>query len=210
LEERVTDARGETVRRILHLDASQRDEGSVSRMLSKRIVTTLCGRFPEAEVVRRDLRDGVELVDDEWIRANDTPAEKRSDAQKRTLEYSDALVAELADSDVWVIGTPVYNFSLPPVLKAWVDQICRARVTFAYSEEGSRGLLADRKVFLAIASGGSKVGSPTEFVSPYLLQVLAFIGIEDVEIIAADQLLMEREEKVARAQAQVAASVAAL
>jgi FMN-dependent NADH-azoreductase len=200
----------EKVRRILHVDASQRSEGSVSRMLSQRIVTTLKKRFPDAAVTRRDLRDGVELVDDDWIRANDTPAEDRSPAQKKTLAYSDSLVAELFDADVWVIGTPVYNFSLPPVLKAWVDQICRARVTFAYSEEGPRGLVSDRKVFVAIASGGSKVGSPTEFLSPYLRQVLAFIGIEDVEVIAADQLLMEREEKVARAQAQVDEAVAAV
>lgn len=200
----------EKVRRILHVDASQRREGSVSRMLSERIVTTLKERFPDAAVTRRDLRDGVELVDDDWIRANDTPAEDRSPAQKKTLAYSDGLVAELFDADVWVIGTPVYNFSLPPVLKAWVDQICRARVTFAYSEEGPCGLVSDRKVFVAIASGGSKVGSATEFLSPYLRQVLAFIGIEDVEIIAADQLLMEREEKVARAQAQVDEAVAAV
>jgi len=200
----------EKVRRILHVDASQRREGSVSRMLSERIVTTLKERFPDAAVTRRDLRDGVELVDDDWIRANDTPAEDRSPAQKKTLAYSDGLVAELFDADVWVIVTPVYNFSLPPVLKAWVDQICRARVTFAYSEEGPCGLVSDRKVFVAIASGGSKVGSATEFLSPYLRQVLAFIGIEDVEIIAADQLLMEREEKVARAQAQVDEAVAAV
>lgn len=199
-----------TVNRILHVDASQRTRSSVSRGLSRTLVEALTGRYPEAQVVRRDLAAGVPLVDDAWIAANETPDDQRTAAQREVLTGSDTLVAELRDSDVWVIGTPVYNFSLPPVLKAWVDQICRARVTFAYSEQGPRGLLEDRRVYLAVASGGSQVGSPTEFLTPYLRHVLGFIGIRDVEIVAADQLLMAAEEKIARAREQIARSVAAL
>lgn len=201
---------GATIKRILHVDASQRLHGSVSRGLSKLVVDELLGRYPEAEVIRQDLGGGVPLVEDLWIDANNTPAVERTGAQAEALRHSDALVDELRAADLWVIGTPVYNFSLPPVLKAWIDQICRARVTFAYSEQGPRGLLDDRKVFLAIASGGSKVGSPTEFLTPYVLHVLGFIGIRDVEIIAADQLLMGGEEKIALARQQVKDAVARL
>lgn len=196
--------------RILHVDASQREHGSVSRGLSQALVEQLTAKFPGGEVIRRDLAAGIPLVDAEWMAANETPDDQRTAAQREVLAPSDELVAELRDCHVWVIGTPVYNFSLPPVLKAWIDQICRARVTFAYSEAGPRGLLEDRKVFLAIASGGSKVGSPTEFLTPYLIHVLGFIGIQDVEIIAADQLLMAGEDKIAEAREQIERAVAAL
>lgn len=198
------------VQRILHVDASQRRHGSVSRGLSQLLVDELCARFPGAAVVRRDLLDGMPLVDDDWIAASNTPDDQRSAAQCDVLAFSDGLVEELKACDVWVIGTPVYNFSITPALKAYVDQICRARVTFAYSEEGPRGLLDDRKVFVAIASGGSKVGSPTEFLTPYLTHVLGFIGIRDVELIAADQLLMSGEDKIALARDEVKAAVARL
>ena len=199
-----------TVSRILHVDASQREHGSVSRALSRELVEALVAKYPDSRVIRRDLAAGMPLVDADWIAANETPDDQRTPEQRRILAFSDELVAELRDSDVWVIGTPVYNFSLPPVLKAWIDQICRARVTFAYSESGPRGLLDDRKVFLAIASGGSKVGSPTEFLTPYLSHVLGFIGIRDVEAVAADQLLMAGEDKVVEAREQIERAVAAL
>lgn len=199
-----------TETRILHVDASQRERGSVSRGLSQALVEQLRAKYPGSRVIRRDLAAGIPLVDADWMAANETADDQRTAAQREVLAFSDELVAELRDSDVWVIGTPVYNFSLPPVLKAWIDQICRARVTFAYSESGPRGLLDDRKVFLAIASGGSKIGSPTEFLTPYVSHVLGFIGIRDVEIIAADQLLMAGEDKIAEAREQIERAIAAL
>lgn len=191
------------IRSILHLDASHRREGSVSRGLSQLLVNELLARHPGARIVRRDLHGGMPLVDDAWIDASNTPAEQRTDAQRRALAHSDALIEELRGSDVWVIGTPIYNFGIPPLLKAWIDQICRARVTFAYSEQGPRGLLDDRPVFVTIASGGSQVGSEREFLTPYLRHVLGFIGIRDVRIIAADQLLMTGEAKIELARQQI-------
>jgi len=195
------------IQSILHVDASQRREGSVSRALSADLVARLQARFPDARVQRRDLLDGVPLVDDGWITANNTDPAERDAAQRQALSFSDGLVAELRDAALLVIGTPVYNFSLPPLLKAWIDQLCRARETFAYSESGPRGLLDDRKTFLVIASGGSAVGSATEFLSPYLRHVLAFIGIRDVDVIAADQLLMAGDDKVAEVRAGLDALV---
>lgn len=199
----------DSVQRILHVDASQRHTGSVSRGLSRMLVDELCGRYPAARVIRRDLADGIPLVDETWIEANNLPENDRDDVHRQALALSDLLIDEL-HADIWVIGTPVYNFSLPPVLKAWIDQICRARVTFAYSEQGPKGLLQDRPVYLAVASGGSKIGSPTEFLSPYVQHVLGFIGIKDIEIIAADQLMLAGDDKIVEAEAAVKASVAAL
>lgn len=190
-------------RNILHLDASHRRQGSVSRGLSQLLVDELLARHPAARVVRRDLGLGMPMIDDAWIAASDTPADQRSAAQRQALAHSDALVEELRASDVWVIGTPIYNFGIPPLLKAWIDQICRARVTFAYSEQGPRGLLEDRPVFVTIASGGSQVGSEREFLTPYLRHVLGFIGIRDLRIIAADQLLMTGEAKIELARQQI-------
>lgn len=191
------------LRNILHLDASHRRQGSVSRGLSQLLVDELLARHPAARVVRRDLGLGMPMIDDAWIAASDTPADQRSAAQLQALAHSDALVEELRASDVWVIGTPIYNFGIPPLLKAWIDQICRARVTFAYSEQGPRGLLEDRPVFVTIASGGSQVGSEREFLTPYLRHVLGFIGIRDLRIIAADQLLMTGEAKIELARQQI-------
>lgn len=191
------------VRSIFHLDASHRGPGSVSRGLSQLLVDELCTYHPAARVVRRDLGRGMPLVDDAWIDASDTPADQRTEAQRRTLAHSDALVEELRACEIWVLGTPIYNFGIPPLLKAWVDQICRARVTFAYSEQGPRGLLEDRPVFVTIASGGSKVGSEREFLTPYLRHVLGFVGIRDLRIIAADQLLMTGEAKIELARQQI-------
>jgi len=199
-----------TAMNILHVDASQRERSAGGSVLSQALVEQLTAKYPDSRVIRRDLAAGIPLVDADWIAANETAEDQRTTAQRELLAFSDELVAELRDSDVWVIGTPVYNFSLPPVLKAWIDQICRARVTFAYSEAGPRGLLEDRKVFVAIASGGSKVGSPTEFLTPYLSHVLGFIGIRDVEVIAADQLLMAGGDKIAEAREQIERAVAAL
>jgi FMN-dependent NADH-azoreductase len=173
------------------------------------LVDELLGRYPTAQIIRRDLAEGIPLVDETWIKANNLPDSDRDELHRQALALSDMLIDEL-QADIWVLGTPVYNFSLPPVLKAWIDQICRARVTFAYSEQGPKGLLRDRRVYLAVASGGSKVGSPTEFLTPYVRHVLGFIGIKDIEIIAADQLLMAGDDKIAEAEAAVKASVAAL
>lgn len=117
------------------------------------------------------------------------------------LALSDTLVGELKSADTIVIGTPVYNFAVPAALKAWIDLVARARETFQYTEDGPVGLLQGKKAYVIIASGGTKVGSEIDFAGNYLKHVLGFIGITDVTIVAADQLMMEpknREVALAR------------
>lgn len=185
---------------VLHIDSSIRAEGSVSRALSQKIVD----RFDGATVIRRDLAQGVPLIDGAWIGANFTPAADRSAAQKAALAVSDAMVAELQAADVIVIGTPIYNFSVTAAMKAWIDLVARAGVTFAYSETGPKGLLEGKRAIIAIASGGTPVDSEIDFAGRYIRHIMGFIGITDVEFVKADSLGNGGDAKIAEANAQVA------
>ncbi|MEM9123146.1 MAG: NAD(P)H-dependent oxidoreductase [Pseudomonadota bacterium] len=174
---------------ILEVTASARTDGSVSRALVADVTEQLSAAHPGAEVIRRDVAAGVPLIDEAWVGATFTPPENRTADQHAALSYSDRLVEEVQRADAIVIGTPIYNFSVPAALKAWIDQIARARLTFEYTPVGPRGLLADRPVYLVIASGGTGLGSEADFASGYLKHFLAFLGITSVKVIAADQLM---------------------
>ena len=119
------------------------------------------------------------------------------------LAESDTLVAELEAADVLVIGTPIYNFAIPAALKAWFDQVARPRVTFRYTEDGSVGLLGGKKAYIVVASGGVPVGSPVDFATPYIRHMLGFLGISDVEIVAADSLLSRGDEAIEAARTDI-------
>lgn len=183
---------------ILQIDASARLQGSTTRQLTARIADKLKGK-----VIHRDLNDAIPQVSETWIAASFTPAEQRSAAQRAALELSDSLIAEAQAADVLVIGVPVYNFGVPAALKAWIDQIARAGVTFRYTDAGPEGLLKGKRAVLDIASGGVPVGSEADFASGYLRQVLGFIGITDVQIVAADAMMADPEAALARASQQI-------
>jgi FMN-dependent NADH-azoreductase len=190
--------------RILEVAASGRSKGSVSSMLSGDLIDALEARNSNVERARRDLSDGLSFVDESWIEANFTAPEERNSAQRAALAESDALVAEIRAADVLVIGSPIYNFGIPATLKAWVDMIARARLTFRYTDNGPEGLLKGKKAYIVIASGGVPVDSPVDFATPYLRQALAFVGISDVEVIAADQLNSRAEESIDAARLRIA------
>lgn len=189
---------------ILEVAASARRDTSVSRMLSNDLIDALTARHDDVSHVRRDLADGIPFVDEAWVEANFTPDETRTAAHREALAYSDELVDELARADVLVIGVPIYNFSVPASLKAWIDMVARARKTFRYTENGPRGLLEGKKAYLVVATGGVPVGSPVDFATPYLRHALKFIGISDVEIIAADQLNSNAAESIDAARSRIA------
>ena len=173
--------------KILRIDASQRREASASRKLTDALVAALSDG--ETEVVRLDLAETeMPAVTEEWIVARTVAPEERSARQKEVLAASDALVAELQAADLLVIGAPLYNFNIPAPLKAWIDMIARPRLTFRYTENGPEGLLKGKKAYLALASGGTEIGSKNDFASPYLRHALRFVGIDDVTIFAADKL----------------------
>jgi len=185
---------------ILHIDASARHTGSVSRDLSARIIAD----HPNARVITRDVADTpLPHVTEDWVAANFTPAENRTPAQQAVLGQSDALVAELKEADTIVIGLPVYNFSIPAALKAWVDLVARVGLTFKYTEQGPVGLLTGKRVIIALASGGTEAGSEIDHATPYLKFILGFMGITDVTVIAADRLGIDAEASMNKALAQL-------
>jgi FMN-dependent NADH-azoreductase len=194
-------------RNILHIDASARQAGSVSRELSQHLVDALSDA--ETQVTKREIGlTPLPLISETWVGANFTPEENRSDSQKQALELSDTLIDELEAADTLVLGVPIYNFGVPAAFKAWVDLIARARKTFKYTESGPVGLLEGKKAYVVIASGGTQSGSEIDFATPYVRHVLGFVGIHDVTIIAADQLMSTGDEKLNTARAQIAAVAA--
>lgn len=190
------------VLRVLRIDASGRVAGSSTRELTGRVVESIANAGPVA-VTRRDVSRGVRLVDEAWIDAYFTAEGDRSDAQRAELSQSDAMVAELKAADVVVIGVPIYNFGVPAALKAWIDMVARSGVTFRYTEKGPVGLLAGKKAYLVVASGGVAVDHPIDFATPWLRHVLGFLGITDVEVIGADRQNLVGETAVEMARARI-------
>jgi FMN-dependent NADH-azoreductase len=200
-EEKKTMARAP---RILRIDASGRRDGSSTRALLDDLVAALEQRHGAIDLTHRDLADTLPHVDPDWIEANFTAADERTAAQREKLALSDHLVAEVRAADALVIGVPIYNFGVPASLKAWVDMICRARLTFRYTETGPQGLMEGRKAFLVVASGGVAVDSEVDFATPYMRQALKFVGIRDIEVIAADRQNQRGDAATRDARARIA------
>lgn len=193
---------------ILRIDGSARFSGSVTRQLADDVVSRLRTQNPEATVTQRELSDNLPLLNEQWVNANFTDPAERNDEQRAVLALSDSLVAELKAADVVVIGVPIYNFGVPAAVKAWVDLICRARETFRYTENGPVGILADRPVYLVTASGGVEIGGNMDFATSYMRHLFGFIGISDVRLIAAGQLMAAGDEALARARGQIDVALA--
>lgn len=194
---------------LLRIDASGRYEGSYSRRLADTFVVAMREAVPELTLRRHDLAQGVPFVDAAWIEANFTPDDQRSPSHLNALAHSDRLIDDLFAAEVIVLATPIYNFSVPASLKAWIDLVCRARKTFRYTERGPVGLLENKRAYVIITSGGVEVGSAMDFASDYLRHVFGFIGIERVEIIPADHLVNAPEPTMSRAQARLSTLAAA-
>jgi FMN-dependent NADH-azoreductase len=188
---------------VLHIDASARLAGSTSRDLSARIAEKMGGN-----IIRRDLKNGIPQIDETWVSANFTPVEDRTDDQTAALALSDTLIQEIKAAEVLVIGAPIYNFAVPASLKAWVDQIARAGVTFKYTENGPQGLLEGKRAIIVLTSGGTAIGSEIDFASGYMRHIMGFIGITDVEFVTADQMIMDGEGALSKASAQIEALAA--
>ena len=187
---------------ILYITASIRsDADSISRGLGQRLVHGLAAKTG-ASVTTRDLAaNDLPFVSAERFGANLTPAADRTPEQADLAAIADTLIAELQAADTIVIASPIYNFGAPATLKAWADLVARAGTTFRYTETGPEGLLKGKKAYLAIASGGTPVGSDIDFMSRWLTFFLGFLGITDVEIVAADGIMgADGEAKIAAAQ----------
>ena len=153
----------------------------------------------------RDLSDGVPFINEQWITGNFTTVNERTPAQHDALLQSDTLVRELQEADVIVIGLAIYNFSVPAAFKAWIDQVVRSKVTFHYTENGPEGLLENKKAYVVIASGGTKVDSDIDFFSAHVRYILSFIGISDVTFIDSSGIGQDETKALACANEAIAA-----
>ena len=188
--------------KIYQIDASARKKGSTSRALAKKLLDKI--KKPEDEIIYRDLDDEMLFISGLTESGMKIPEEKQNDQHKKMFELSDKLVMELKESDIIIISAPVYNFGPPATLKAWSDLAARVKSTFKYTPDGQRvGLLEDKQVYLIITSGGTKVGGKEDFLTPWLTHMLNFFGIKKIEIIAADQMALDYEKSVAKAESQI-------
>lgn len=170
--------------KILRLTSSFRGEDSMSLQLGNAIVAKYKNQDPNTVVTTRDLvKNEIPHLNGLHFTAFFTPTENHTPDLKSAISYSEEAVNELLANDVVVIDVPMYNFGIPSSLKAWIDHIVRAGITFKYTENGVEGLLKVKKVVLVIASGGIYSDGPMkefDFTENYLKKILGFIGITDI------------------------------
>lgn len=183
--------------KLLHIDASALGDNSVSRQLSAAVVARFRDQLDDLQVCYRDLD------------AQPIPHLRGSSlAQADAAEVADAaqVMQQFLEADVVVIGAPMYNFSIPSTLKAWIDRVAVAGKTFKYTESGAVGLAGGKRVIIASSRGGIYSDSPADFQEPFLRQIFAFMGIDDVEFVRAEGIAYSpkhREEAIAAALASL-------
>ena len=185
--------------KLLQLDSSVLGDNSVTRQLTAAIVARWQAQVRDLDVQVRDLeRYPLPHLSGDILAGRDELGAARGAA----------VLEQFLAADVVVIGAPMYNFGLPSSLKAWIDRIAVAGRTFRYTESGPVGLAGGKRVILALAAGGAHQGQPTDFVEPYLRQVLGFLGITDIETVRADGVGLSPAHRAAAIE-QALASVPA-
>ncbi|MDZ4872472.1 MAG: FMN-dependent NADH-azoreductase 1 [Chroococcidiopsis cubana SAG 39.79] len=208
--------------RILHIDSSPRGERSHSRRLTREFVEAWKQTHPDDIVTYRDVgRNPVPHVDEPWIAAAFTPPEQRTPELQEAIRISDRLVDEFLAADLYIIGIPMYNFSVPSTLKAYIDQIVRPRRTFVFEPEDAanpyKPLVLGKKMFIITARGDSGFGSgerneKLNHQDPYLRTIFGFIGITDISFVSVENDEFggtSLAKSIANAQAKIAELVAA-
>ncbi|ULQ45580.1 NAD(P)H-dependent oxidoreductase [Flagellatimonas centrodinii] len=181
---------------LLQITTSLFSEEGQSSKLAQNFVATWQARHPDGHVVVRDLAaNPLPHLTAERFQAFLAKPDDRSPAQRAIVAESDALIAELRAADAVVLGLPMYNFGIPSTLKAYIDHIARAGVTFRYTANGPEGLLADRKLTVLAARGGQYLGTPKDTQSGYVRDFFNFIGIRDIDFIYAEGLAVGEEAR---------------
>jgi FMN-dependent NADH-azoreductase len=183
-----------TMKNVLKIISSPRGEASFSNKLSDAIIEKIRAVHPGIEVTTLDLNSNpYPHLEAAQLNAFFTPVDKRSAEHHEAALASDTAVDELLNADAIVIAVPMYNFSVPSVLKAWIDHISRQGSTFSYTEKGPEGLVKGKKVYIALASGGiysEGFMKDFDFAEPYLKAVLSFLGMKDVTTIRVEGVSM--------------------
>lgn len=193
---------------LLRIDSSIRQEDSDSRALADRFEERWRQRHPGGRVVERDLAvEPVSHLDAATLAALATPPDARDRGAAERVARADALIDEFMAADELVLAVPMYNFGIPSTLKAYLDHLARAGVTFRYTAAGPEGLAGARRVTLLLTRGGHYTGSGLDHQAPYLRTFFNFLGITDVEEIVAEGLNIDassREQAMSAALARVA------
>ena len=188
--------------KIYQIDSSARKEGSTSRSLAKKLLNKI--KNPEDEVIYRDLNDEMVFVSGLTESGMNIDEKDQNENHKKMFKLSDQLVKELKESDVIIISAPIYNYGPPATLKAWSDLAARVGETFRFKPNGRReGLLKNKRAYLVITSGGTKLNSNEDFLTPWLKFILNFFGIEKIDIICADQMALDYEKSIKDAETQI-------
>ncbi|MBD1363669.1 FMN-dependent NADH-azoreductase [Mucilaginibacter sp. ZT4R22] len=172
------------MKKILHIISSPRGAASLSIQLGNAIISKIKETYPGSIVVEKDLaKKPFPHLEEAQLTSFFTPAENRTPEHEAAIKHSDESIQEIRNADIIVIGAPLYNFQIPSTLKAWIDHIARAGVTFKYDENGPEGLIKGKKVYVAITSGGIYTEGPMkafDFIEPYLRATLSFLGMADI------------------------------
>jgi FMN-dependent NADH-azoreductase len=188
--------------KIYQIDSSARKEGSTSRALAKKLLKKI--KKPEDEVVYRDLNDEMVFVSGLTESGMNIDEKDQNENHKKMFELSNQLVKELKESDVIIISAPIYNYGPPATLKAWSDLVARVGETFKFKPNGRReGLLRNKRAYLVITSGGTKLNGKEDFLTPWLKFILNFFGIEKIDTISADQMALDYDKSIIDAEAQI-------
>ena len=180
------------MKRILHLKSSLQGIESNSIKLGNTIVEKIQEKYPDSIVEELDLIN-IEIphVTPAVLRTFFMPADQHTQEDKELIRLSDKLVNQLLNADIIVIGAPLYNFTIHSALKAWIDHITRAGITFGYTENGPVGKVTGKKVYVAMASAAVYTEGPfkaNDFVAPYLSTILSFLGMADITVVRVEGL----------------------
>ena len=188
--------------KIYQIDSSARKEGSTSRALAKKLLNKI--KKPNDEIIYRDLNDEMVFVSGLTESGMNIDEKDQNENHKKMFELSNQLVKELKESDIIIISAPIYNYGPPATLKAWSDLAARVGETFKFKPSGRReGLLKNKRAYLVITSGGTKLNSKEDFLTPWLKFILNFFGIDKVETINADQMALDYEKSIKEAESQI-------
>ena len=188
--------------KIYQIDSSARKKGSTSRALAKKVLDKI--KKPSDEVIYRDLDDEMLFVSGLTESGMKIDEKDQTEEHKKMFKLSDKLVDELKESDIIIISTPIYNYGPPATLKAWADLAARIGETFKFKPDGRReGLLKNKRAYLVVTSGGTKLNSKEDFLTPWLKFILNFFGIEKVDVVCADQMALDYEKSIKDAEEQI-------
>ncbi|MEI2272453.1 NAD(P)H-dependent oxidoreductase [Sphingobacterium sp. ML3W] len=180
------------MKNILHIISSPRAEVSASRKLGIAVIQKIQEKYSDSIVKERDLtKSKVPLLEEVHINTFFTPAENHSEEQQSISKYSEDLISELKEADIIVIDSPMYNFSVPATLRAYFDFTSRAGYTFKYDENGPKGLLNDKKLYIAFTSGNIYSEGPYQIYDsniPYIKNIFGFYGVSDISVFRAEGL----------------------